>query len=125
MAYPESRREKPWGFDPEHAAKLAQAREEARDLLDCGSCDSPFVQPTEWEEEGERHWKICLRCPNCEERGTVVIPDSVVDQYDLLLERGSAELARDLHELAQSNIEEEAERLRDALDQDLLLPEDF
>lgn len=99
--------------------------EAAVDLTVCGSCDCTFVQPVDWEEAGPRHWKLELRCPNCESRGTVVVEDEVVDHYDLVLERGSAELARSLHEAVESSIADEVTRLRAALEQDLILPEDF
>ena len=99
--------------------------EVAEDLTTCGGCGCPFVQPVDWDEAGSRHWRLTLRCPNCEQAGTVVVEDEVVDHYDLVLERGAAELARDLHELVEANIEEEAARLRDALDGGHLLPEDF
>ena len=99
--------------------------EAAVDLTVCGSCDCRFVQPVDWEEAGARHWRLELRCPNCESRGTVVVEDEVVDHYDLVLERGSAELARSLHYVVESSIDDEVTRLRDALERDLLLPEDF
>lgn len=110
--------------DPRDAADAADA-EAAVDLTICGSCDCQFVQPVDWEEAGPRHWKLELRCPNCEARGTVVVEDAVVDHYDLVLERGSAELARSLHEVVASSIEDEVQRLHDALERDLILPEDF
>lgn len=99
--------------------------EAAVDLTICGTCDCHFVQPVDWEEAGPRHWRLELRCPNCESRGTVVVEDEVVDQYDMVLERGSAELARSLHEAVEQSIEDEVVRLRDALERDLILPEDF
>lgn len=99
--------------------------EAAVDLTICGLCDCRFVQPVDWEEAGPRHWKLELRCPNCESRGTVVVEDEVVDQYDLVLERGSAEVARSLHELVESGIDDEVTRFSTALGQDLILPEDF
>jgi hypothetical protein len=99
--------------------------EVAQDLSTCGACSCPFVQPIDWDEAGARHWRVTLRCPNCEDVGTVVVEDEVVDHYDLQLERGAAELARVLHEIVEENIEREAERLREALDGGHLLPEDF
>jgi hypothetical protein len=99
--------------------------EAAVDLTVCGACDCRFVQPVDWEEAGPRHWRLELRCPNCEAHGTVVVEDEVVDHYDLVLERGSAELARSLHDAVESSIEDEALRLRAALERDLILPEDF
>ncbi|CAB4880218.1 unannotated protein [freshwater metagenome] len=83
------------------------------------------MQPIDWQEEGAHHWRLELRCPNCEAAGTGVVEDAVVDQYDLALERASAALARELHEMVQQTIEEEVGRLGEALDSGLLLPEDF
>jgi hypothetical protein len=99
--------------------------EAAVDLTICGLCGCAFVQPVDWEEAGPRHWKLELRCPNCESRGTVVVEDEVVDHYDLVLERGSAELARSLHDVVESGIEDEVARFAAALERDLILPEDF
>lgn len=117
--------ETPAPAEPQVLPGDAAHAEAAVDLTVCGSCDCPFVQPVDWEEAGPRHWKLELRCPNCESRGTVVVEDEVVDHYDLVLERGSAELARSLHEVVEASIEDEATRLRAALEQDLILPEDF
>lgn len=117
--------ETPAPAEPQVLPGDAAHAEAAVDLTVCGSCGCPFVQPVDWEEAGPRHWKLELRCPNCESRGTVVVEDEVVDHYDLVLERGSAELARSLHEVVESSIEDEVTRLRAALEQDLILPEDF
>ena len=111
--------------DAQAVAAAEAAVEAAVDLTVCGACDCQFVQPVDWEEAGPHHWRLELRCPNCEARGTVVVEDAVVDQYDIVLERGSAELARSLHEVVASSIEDEVQRLHDALEQDLILPEDF
>ena len=97
----------------------------ARDLMTCGSCGCEFVQPVDWDEAGARHWRVTLRCPNCEQAGTIVVEDEVVDHYDIELERGAAELARTLHLLVEENIEVEALKLRRALDGGHVLPEDF
>ncbi len=99
--------------------------EVAHDLTSCGACGCGFVQPVDWDEAGSRHWRLTLRCPNCEQTGTVVVEDEVVDHYDIVLERGAADLARTLHELVESSIDEQVARLRDALDGGHLLPEDF
>lgn len=99
--------------------------EVAHDLMACGNCGCGFVQPVDWQEASGKHWRVTLRCPNCEQSGTVVVEDEVVDHYDIALERGAAQLARTLHELVEQNIEVEARRLRHALDGGHLLPEDF
>jgi hypothetical protein len=103
----------------------AALAELARDLMACGNCGCEFVQPVDWDEAGSRHWRVTLRCPNCEQAGTVVVEDEVVDHYDLELERGAADLARTLHALVEENIETEALKLRHALEGGHLLPEDF
>ncbi len=99
--------------------------EAAIDLTVCGACGCGFVQPVDWAEAGPRHWRLELRCPNCESRGTVVVEDEVVDHYDLVLEHGSAALARSLHEFIEATLEDEIVRFTAALEQDLILPEDF
>jgi hypothetical protein len=111
--------------EPQLSPVQSADAEAAVDLTICGVCDCPYVQPVDWDEAGPRHWKLELRCPNCEAYGTVVVGDDVVDHYDLVLERGSAELARSLHELVESGIDDEVERFSTALQQDLILPEDF
>ena len=72
-----------------------------------------------------RHWRIELRCPDCEDRGTVVEHPAVVDRFDELLEQGAADLARDLRALAQIAIDAEVEELHLSLASGRLRPEDF
>lgn len=106
----------------ERQVALAEA---AADLTLCGLCGCEFVQPVDWDEAGMRHWRVTLRCPNCQAQGTVVVEDEVVDHYDLALERGSAALALSLHGLVEENIETEVGRFAAALADDHILPEDF
>ena len=97
----------------------------ARDLTICGDCDGHFVYPLRWSAVGQEHWRIELRCPDCEGRGTVVEHQAVVDRFDDLLEQGAADLARDLHALVQIAIDAEVEQLHVSLASGLLRPEDF
>ena len=113
---------RPAGAPADPAARLLEA---ATDLTLCGACDCPFVLPVDWDEVGARHWRLTLRCPNCEAFGTVVVEDDVVDAYDIVLEHGAAELARTLHEVAERNAEDEANRFAAALAAGQILPEDF
>ena len=108
--------------DEDRQVALAEA---AADLTVCGLCGCEFVQPVDWDEAGRRHWRVTLRCPNCEAQGTVVVEDEVVDHYDLALERGSAALALSLHGLVEENIDAEVTRFAAALAGDHILPEDF
>ena len=107
------------------AAREAALAEAARDLTQCGACGCDLVQPLDWQDAGRHHWRLVLRCPNCEATGTVVVEDQLVDFYDVELERGSAQLARALSDIVHERIAREVARFADALRDDLILPEDF
>ena len=91
----------------------------------CDSCDSRLVYPLDWEEAGETHWEVTLRCPNCEWAGTGVFEQASVEAFDEELDRGTESLVGDLRRLMQANREEEIDRFVQALEADALLPEDF
>jgi hypothetical protein len=95
------------------------------DLHICGSCNSSLVYPLDWEEAGEVHWEVTLRCPNCEWSGVGVFQQSTVEAFDEELDRGTEALVGDLRRLMQANMEEEIDRFVQALEADALLPEDF
>jgi hypothetical protein len=107
------------------AAVEAPLTETVQDLHLCGSCSSDLVYPTEWDESGAAHWEVTLRCPNCEWSGTGVFQQEIVERFDEELDRATEALVRDLKRLMHANMEEEIERFVEALDQDLILPEDF
>ena len=111
-------------FEPAHSdhAPLADA---AVDLHVCGSCSSELVYPTDWEEEGSVHWRVSLRCPNCEWSGTGIFEQDTVERFDEQLDRGTEDLVRDLKRMVQANMEEQIDRFVDALQAGLILPEDF
>ena len=91
----------------------------------CPACASHFVYPTGWSEQGERHWSIDLRCPECEWTDTGVFPQKVADAFDEELDFGVEALVRDLRSLASANMAEEIERFALALDAGAILPSDF
>ena len=95
------------------------------DLHLCGSCGADLVYPVEWEEYGAIHWQVTLRCPNCEWTGTGIYEQNLVERFDEELDRGTEALVRDLKRLMHANMEEEIERFTSALEDDLILPEDF
>lgn len=95
------------------------------DLTLCGSCGSPLVQPTGWESHGAQAWQLELRCPECGQRGTKVIEDGLAEQLTLFHERARALVELSMARLASDNAELEIERFAQALEQDLILPEDF
>lgn len=107
------------------AAREAALREAAHDLTQCGACGCGLVQPLDWEDAGRHHWRLLLRCPNCEATGTVVVEEDLVDFYDIELEHGAAQLAQALADLVHERIAREVAVFADALRDELILPEDF
>ena len=120
-------------FEDQTTAAAMPPREAARvsttpdttDLHVCGSCDAQLVYPVEWEEAGQVHWEVTLRCPNCEWTGTGVFEQDIVERFDEELDRGTEALVRDLKRLAHANMEDEIERFTAALEAGHIVPEDF
>jgi hypothetical protein len=98
---------------------------EQPDLQVCGTCASELVYPVDWEEEGSSHWRVVLRCPNCEWTGTGVFEQEVVERFDLELDHGTEVLVADLQQLTRANMEEDVDRFIAALSGDHILPSDF
>ena len=103
----------------------ANLQESVNELLNCGECGCDTVQPVEWDGYGPRHWKIELRCPNCEARCTTIVEDDVAELCDRAHQRGVDALELTLAKVAGANSERDIEQLRFALENNHLLPEDF
>lgn len=103
----------------------ADLQETVAQLLSCGECGCDTVQPVEWDGYGPRHWKIELRCPNCEARCTTIVEDDVAELCDRAHQRGADALELALTKLSDENGKRDIERLRFALQNNHLLPEDF
>jgi hypothetical protein len=95
------------------------------DLCRCGSCGSMLVQPLDWALVGRSHWRVVLRCPNCEWTGTGVFDQEAVDRYDRDLDRGTRSLTNTLARVARACMEAEIEQFTRALDAGLIQPFDF
>ena len=91
----------------------------------CFHCAGELVYPLDWSEEGPRHWRIVLRCPECESRREGVFDQTAVERLDDELDRGSSALLGDLRRMTHANMSEEIEFFARALDADLILPSDF
>jgi hypothetical protein len=91
----------------------------------CPECASQLVQPTEWNEAPQGFWELSLHCPNCDWRDFGVFDQDQVDALEEHLDVGLTSMLSDLRRLTQSNMAEEIERFTDALEHDLVLPEDF
>ncbi len=106
------------------AAAPAPAVNDRRELHICPDCASELVHPVDWEEVGP-HWRIDLRCPNCEGLHSGTWSQETVEAFDDTLDRGTQVLVRDLCHLARANMEDAVERFSLALHGDAILPEDF
>ncbi len=91
----------------------------------CFHCAGELVYPLDWSEEGPRHWRIVLRCPECESRREGVFDQAAVERLDDELDRGSSALLGDLRRMTHANMSEEIEFFARALDADLIMPSDF
>jgi hypothetical protein len=91
----------------------------------CFNCGGELVYPLDWCEEGVRHWRIVLRCPDCESRREGVFEQSAVELLDDELDRAAGALLGDLRRMTHANMSEEVEFFCKALDADLITPADF
>jgi len=91
----------------------------------CFHCSGELVYPLDWSEEGPRHWRVVLRCPECESRREGVFEQAAVERLDDELDRGSSALLGDLRRMTHANMSEEVEFFVRALDADLITPGDF
>ena len=96
-----------------------------RPLHECDECGSGLVYPTEWDEAGPDHWRVELRCPNCEWYAEGVFDQATVEAFDDVLDQGIDTLLSDYRALVNSNMEDEIERFAAALQADAILPSDF
>jgi len=91
----------------------------------CFNCSGELVYPLDWSEEGPGHWRIVLRCPECESRREGVFGQPVIERLDDELDRATGTLLSDLKRMAHANMAEEIEFFVRALDADLIVPSDF
>jgi hypothetical protein len=91
----------------------------------CFNCGGELAYPLDWCEEGVRHWRIVLRCPECESRREGVFEQSAVELLDDELDRAAGALLGDLRRMTHANMSEEVDFFVRALDADLITPSDF
>jgi hypothetical protein len=91
----------------------------------CFHCAGEFAYPLDWSEEGLRHWRIVLRCPECESRREGVFEQTAVELLDDELDRAASALLGDLRRMTHANMSEEVEFFIRALAADLIVPSDF
>jgi predicted RNA-binding Zn-ribbon protein involved in translation (DUF1610 family) len=92
----------------------------------CPECGSTLVQPTSWEQQGDRTlWRVWRRCPECEWTSEGLHSEVEIDAFDAQLDLGSHELADQLRTLEHANMREMADAFITALDGDLIGADDF
>lgn len=111
--------------DVEGAAKAAARATSPDQLHICFHCAGELTYPLDWSEEGPRHWRIVLRCPECESRREGVFEQTAVERLDDELDRGASALLGDLRRITHANMSEEVEFFIRALDADVVTPSDF
>jgi hypothetical protein len=98
----------------------------AKQLHVCPECGSCLVQPTCWEQAGDRtHWRVWRRCPECEWFCQGVHGEVEIDAFDEQLDLGAHELADELKALEHSNMADMADAFVVALAADLIGADDF
>ena len=91
----------------------------------CPSCDSPLVYPVEWAAVDMTHWRVELRCPECEWRRVDLFDQETVDRYDDVLCEATDALAARLEEIEREQMASDVERFVAALAADAITPFDF
>lgn len=91
----------------------------------CQSCGGERVHPLEWQEVEDMRWELHLRCPDCRWNGSGVYEQPEVERYDDVLNGGTDQLIEELDQLTRQNMSEWLDRFRQALHDDLIVPEDF
>jgi hypothetical protein len=112
-------------YPPAKQAPPALAGCAPPELHVCFNCAGELVYPLDWSEEGPRHWRVVLRCPECEARREGVFEQSVVERLDDELDRASGALLSDLKRMTHANMSEEVKFFVRALHADLVVPSDF
>lgn len=91
----------------------------------CPACDSELVQPVAWSEPSEDGFELELSCPNCLWSIEGIFSQDEVDELEDRLDDGLEKMLRDLRRLSRANMADEIDRFVEALNADLILPEDF
>jgi hypothetical protein len=88
-------------------------------------CSNEMIYPLQWAEEGPGHWRMFLRCPDCEATHEGVFSQQAVDVLADELDLGESVLLYAPQRVTHENMTDAIERFIHALDADLILPVDF
>lgn len=96
-----------------------------RPMIMCPECGSDCACPIEWEEAGEDHWWLLIRCGECEAWIQATIGNALAAALDVELDRQQAQIATSLAELEAERMAADADLLATALELDLVTADDF
>jgi len=113
------------GTDMATVPAATETRPPVRDLHICPECVCDLVYPVGWDERRSDRWSITLRCPNCEWWHTGEYGDGEVERFDDVLNEGTEYLLDTLRSFSRSNMEDDVERLIEAIESGLIQPMDF
>jgi hypothetical protein len=105
--------------------RLAGATNRSVRLVDCPRCGWDFVNPVAWEERGETHWWIRLRCGECAYVRELEVTNREAQRFDRDLNRGVASITAAVDRLERARMGVIADALTVALERDLIGPTDF
>lgn len=94
-------------------------------LGDCERCDSGYVVPVAWHENGESGWWIRLRCGECAFVREVEVSNEEAQRFERELDRGVQDIAATVARIARERMIADADALTTALQRDLIDPGDF
>ena len=91
----------------------------------CRMCFEGFVYPVTWTESGADSWWLLLRCGGCGSWRDVVASNTVVAEFDRMLDDDMEAMSAEADRLERESLATEADVLVRALQLDLLGAEDF
>jgi hypothetical protein len=94
-------------------------------LVDCDCCNSNYVIPVAWEEDGEFGWWIRVRCGECASVREVDVTNEEAKRFERELDRGVKDIASTLARLERERMIADTDALTTALQRNLIDPGDF
>ena len=92
----------------------------------CRVCSRPFLVPVSIVPlASQPGYVVELRCNNCEDATVTLLDEDQMEHLDRELDRQTGRIRHALAELQLADQLDEIDRFVDALEHDLILPEDF
>ena len=91
----------------------------------CPSCGSELVQPLRWEQRSDAEILVELRCPECLTWLQASQTPAEMEELDRRQTEGRDALVAAYEQSVAESMNHLADRLHEALEQDLIGPDDF